>query len=95
MAKLDQSATEKGIPQMTYADMPEEMKDRTWTMLNCKTAGNNEISLADFLSVMNESEELIAPELKISKQRDQKYSKNLEGVANARYTWSKSLSPED
>ena len=51
---------------MTYADMPQEMKDRTWTMFNCKTAGRNKISLADFLSVMNESDELFAPELKES-----------------------------
>ena len=98
MAKLDQSLTEKGVPQMIYADMPGEMKDRTWTMFNCKTAGiagRNKVSLADFLSVMNESDELIAPELKTSKQRDQRYSKNLDEVAKARYAWTQSLSAED
>ena len=80
---------------MTYADMPQEMKDRTWTMFNCKTAGRNKISLADFLSVMNESDELFAPELKESQQKDRRYIKDLESVANARYAWTKSLSAED
>ena len=64
-------------------------------MFNCKKAGTNEITLADFLSVMNESDELIAPDLKEAKQRDQRYSKNLEEVAKARYAWTKSLSGED
>ena len=50
--------------------MPEDMKDRTWTMLNCKTAGTNTISLADFLSVMEEFDEQLSPELRIAKQRD-------------------------
>ena len=63
MAKLDQSVTEKYVPQMTYADMPEEVQDRTWTMFNCKKAGRNEITLADLLSVMNESDELFMPEM--------------------------------
>ena len=53
------------------------------------------VSLADFLSVMNESDELIAPELKTSKQRDQRYTKNLDEVAKARYAWTQSLSAED
>lgn len=44
---------------------------------------------------MNESDELFAPELKELKQRDKRYIKDLESVANARYAWTKSLSPED
>ena len=51
MTKLDKSFAKKGVPNLSYSEMSDEMKEKVWDLFNSKSREVDGVSLEDFLDV--------------------------------------------